>query len=127
MGASLMNSIISLDDIYPVGSIYMNINSTNPTNLFGGVWEQIKERFILGCCDTHKAGATGEVGKWSFKRIDYIYHHIKNPIPVVTHYKTNVVGTAFTISEYDNAGFTVWVYDIPKGYRAFTWVAIKPE
>lgn len=59
MGASLMNSTISLDDIYPVGSIYMNINSTNPTNLFGGVWEQIKERFILGCGDTHKAGATG--------------------------------------------------------------------
>ena len=70
---------------------------------------------------------TGEVGKWSFKRIDYIYHHIKNPIPVVTHYKTNVVGTAFTISEYDNTGFTVGVYDMPKGYRAFTWVAIEPE
>ena len=59
MGASLMNSTISLDDIYPVGSIYMNINSTNPTNLFGGVWEQIKERFILGCGDTHTAGSTG--------------------------------------------------------------------
>ena len=59
MGASLMNSTISLDDIYPVGSIYMNINSTNPTDLFGGVWEQIKERFILGCGDTHTAGTTG--------------------------------------------------------------------
>ena len=59
MGASLMNSTISLDDIYPVGSIYMNINSTNPTNLFGGIWKQIKEQFILGCGDTHTAGSTG--------------------------------------------------------------------
>ena len=34
--------------IYPVGSIYMNVNSTNPAILFGGTWEQIKGRFLLG-------------------------------------------------------------------------------
>ena len=67
MGASLMNSTISLDDIYPVGSIYMNINSTNPANLFGGVWEQIKERFMLGCGDTHAAGSTG--GEFTHKLV----------------------------------------------------------
>lgn len=30
-----------LDNVYPVGSIYMSVNSTNPGNLFGGTWEQI--------------------------------------------------------------------------------------
>lgn len=34
--------------IYPIGSIYMAINSTNPSTLFGGTWEQIKGRFLLG-------------------------------------------------------------------------------
>lgn len=29
------------DLIYPVGSIYMNVNSTSPETLFGGKWEQI--------------------------------------------------------------------------------------
>lgn len=34
--------------IYPVGSIYMSMNSTNPHDLFGGTWEQIKSRFLVG-------------------------------------------------------------------------------
>lgn len=34
--------------IYPVGSIYMSINNTDPTTLFGGTWSQIKGRFLLG-------------------------------------------------------------------------------
>lgn len=34
--------------IYPVGSIYMSINNTDPSTLFGGTWSQIKGRFLLG-------------------------------------------------------------------------------
>lgn len=33
---------------YPIGSIYMSVNSTNPGELFGGTWEQIQGRFLLG-------------------------------------------------------------------------------
>lgn len=32
------NNISLLDWIYPVGSIYMSTNATNPANLFGGTW-----------------------------------------------------------------------------------------
>lgn len=36
-------------NLYPVGSIYMSVYSTNPSNYFGGTWEQIsKGRFLLG-------------------------------------------------------------------------------
>lgn len=44
---------------YPVGSIYMSVNNVNPTNFFGGTWEQIKDRFLLACGSTYSAGSTG--------------------------------------------------------------------
>lgn len=46
-------------EIYPVGSIYMSVNSTSPASLFGGTWEQLKDRFLLGAGDSYAAGTTG--------------------------------------------------------------------
>lgn len=48
-----------LDNVYPVGSIYMSVNSTNPKNLFGGTWEQIQGRFLFGMNSNYPAGSTG--------------------------------------------------------------------
>lgn len=50
---------LTLNVIYPIGSIYMSINNINPANLFGGEWEQIKDTFLLSAGDTYTAGATG--------------------------------------------------------------------
>lgn len=45
--------------MYPVGSIYMSVNSTSPASLFGGTWEQLKDRFLLGAGSAYAAGSTG--------------------------------------------------------------------
>ena len=45
-----------LDSVYPVGSIYMNVNSVSPAALFGGTWQEINGRFLLGRSDAHPAG-----------------------------------------------------------------------
>ena len=44
---------------WPIGSIYMSVNSTNPANLFGGTWERISERFLIGASSSFPAGSTG--------------------------------------------------------------------
>ena len=56
---STFNQKPTLDMIYPVGSIYMSVNSTNPSTLFGGTWEQIKDRFLLSAGDNYANGSTG--------------------------------------------------------------------
>ena len=45
--------------IYPTGSIYISVNSTNPQTFLGGAWEQLKDRFLLGAGNLYTGGATG--------------------------------------------------------------------
>lgn len=45
--------------IYPVGSIYMSVNNVNPSTIFGGTWQQIKDKFLLASGDTYNNGTTG--------------------------------------------------------------------
>ena len=45
--------------IYPVGSIYMSMNSTSPELLFGGTWIAIEGQFLIGANSTYTAGSTG--------------------------------------------------------------------
>ena len=74
---NFMSAALTVDDIYPVGSIYMSVNATDPARLFGGTWERIKERFLLGAGDTHTAGSTG--GEFEHKlTVDEMPKHTHN-------------------------------------------------
>ena len=50
--------IINTDLIYPIGAIYLSVSATNPSTLFGGKWEAINSRFLIGT-----GTATGEDGE----------------------------------------------------------------
>lgn len=44
---------------YPVNSIYLSVVDTNPAILFGGTWEQLKDKFLLGAGDIYENGEDG--------------------------------------------------------------------
>lgn len=44
---------------WPIGSIYMSVNSTSPAYLFGGTWERISDTFLFAASSSYPAGSTG--------------------------------------------------------------------
>ena len=50
---------INFDRIYPVGSIYLSVASTDPAALFGGTWQRIRDVFLLASGSSYALGSTG--------------------------------------------------------------------
>lgn len=79
-----------LDAAYPVGKVYMSVDSTDPSTLFGGTWERIKDTFLLAAGDTYSAGSSG--GEATHKLTA-----AESGIPAHTHRATqHVIKTAAT-------------------------------
>lgn len=81
-------------DIYPVGSIYMSVRSTSPASMFGGTWEQLKDRFLLGAGDTYANGATGGSAT-----------HTLSVDEMPAHSHTTLIDIAYTMGKVDG-GYT---------------------
>ena len=45
--------------MHPIGSYYLSENATSPASLFGGTWEQMKDRMLIGAGNSYNVGATG--------------------------------------------------------------------
>lgn len=45
--------------MHPAGTPYASENPTSPAELYGGTWERIEGKFIMGASDTYPAGSTG--------------------------------------------------------------------
>lgn len=79
-----INATNLLNNVYPVGSIYMSVNNTSPSTLFGGTWEQIKDTFLLSAGDTYSAGTTGGEATHTLA---------VNEMPAHTHGSKTLTGT----------------------------------
>lgn len=56
---TMIPTYLDLDTVYPIGSVYISVNSTSPASLFGGTWEKISGKFLLGISDNNELGDTG--------------------------------------------------------------------
>ena len=80
---------VDMNTIYPVGSIYMTVNNVNPSTLFGGTWEQIKDKFLLASGDTYAAGTTGGEAMHTLTTDEIPSHtHTQNPHSHKQNYDT---------------------------------------
>lgn len=92
-----------LDLVYPVGSIYMSVNPTSPTTLFGGRWVQIGQgRTIIGQgtgTDSNSEQKTFDNGDTGGE-----YNHTlsTNEIPSHTHNSKSLTGST-RIQQYNGS------------------------
>ena len=92
-----------VDMIYPVGSIYMSASATSPETLFGGTWESIGGRFLLGADATYAAGSTGgeATHKLTVSEMPTHYHDIVTRT-VAGDYQGHLATTGNTTSTIGN-------------------------
>lgn len=93
------NTTLSLLSSYPVGSIYQSVNTTSPASLFGGSWEKIEGRFLLGSSSEYDLGDTG--GASEFKQTYYYVGQHNHAIYTNLHPTTNSdYRSVFNIAKY---------------------------
>ena len=71
--------------IYPIGSIYMSVNNVDPATIFGGTWEQIKDKFLLASGDTYAQGATGGEASISYTPNGAVGDHVLTEEEIAKH------------------------------------------
>lgn len=65
------NAFLTAQGAYPVGSIYLSVNNTNPATLFGGTWKRISQgRFLLGA-GSNAANSTDSWGAYPAGKEDF--------------------------------------------------------
>lgn len=93
------NTTLSLLSSYPVGSIYQSVNTTSPASLFGGSWEKIEGRFLLGSSSEYDIGDTGGASEYLQEWLKVGYHN--HAIYTNLHPTTNTeYRSVFNIAKY---------------------------
>lgn len=121
-GETLAINWSTLSAVYPIGSIYMSINSTSPAVLFGGgTWEQLKNRFLIGCGDTYAAGASGGSATHTLSVAEMPTHgnHLYSNASWIGQGAANgkYLNTTANMSTYESSG-RGWVVSSNEAYPA---------
>lgn len=100
MASGKVEKIVDL--VYPIGSIYMSVNGTNPGTLFGGTWEQLEDRFLLGAGSGYTAGSTGGEANHTLTISEMPSHDH----PITTGYEAATAasgGTSYLVAGYSGS------------------------
>ena len=101
-----------LSAMYPVGSIYLTISDATPGFLgFPGVWEKVKDKYILASGDTRAAGTTGGSNYIDVTPSGSVGNHTltTSEIPAHDHYYSDryIDNVSHNMIEYSDDGQSV--------------------
>lgn len=122
----IKNNLLNL--IYPVGSIYISVNETNPENLFGGKWEQIsKGRYLMGMGspDDNNTNCFGDLNNNNYYFYNgemggqYTHQLTTNEMPSHTHQQVVTVSSSDQNNTY-NIDYNQWGYGRLSNQGAYT-------
>ena len=93
----------SRSEQFPIGSIYISINTTNPETIFGGTWEQIQGRFLLSASSSYPAGNIGGASTINLNHVHSTADHTLtiNEIPSHKHW---ISGAAYDDGNMSTSG-----------------------
>ena len=111
-GTLKVNNTNIFDLIYPVGSFYISAKSTNPATLFGGTWEQIQGRFLLGRSSSYPVGSMGGEATHTLTDSELPLHghylgqqgNTSRMLP--TNHSTNDPSHEYYVTEVESSGST---------------------
>lgn len=116
-----------VDLIYPVGSIYISMNSTNPSTLFGGTWEAFGQGRVLIGAGTGNDGNTSLSFPAGFTGGEYKHYLVKSEIPSHSHSfsgttAANSRGHTHTYTKANGVnGHTLTIAEIPSHEHAINY------
>lgn len=91
---------------YPVGSIYLSINDTNPSKWFGGKWEQIAKGRALVGVDTNDTDFNTVKKTGGSKFLQKHYHDIRYNAPYYSGVTISNVGAGVEVLNIDSWSWT---------------------
>lgn len=100
---------IVTDILYPIGSIYMNVNEIDPNLILGGTWERIKDTFLLASGNKYGNKTTGGAESVTLD-ISQIPAHNHSATPHIG-WGSGVYGAGSGKADMNNPG-TLWPTDI---------------
>ena len=103
-----------LELIYPIGSIYMSVNSTSPATLFGGTWARIKDTFLLASGDTYSSDGNVATAQHGSATVTLTAN--QSGVPAHQHGMAHTHNHNHTAIGYVNTGGAGTARRIPIGY-----------
>ena len=116
---------LQIDNIYPIGSIYMSVNPTDPGTLFGGAWQAIENTFLVAQGSSFSAGSTG--GKINYTAADMPAHnHTRGTMNITGGLtaRTAEWQSAYVYNSFErpSGAFTSTTFDVGSESASIYWV-----